>query len=53
MSSVYHGWLRAVVTHSLCLAMWLNCCPPVFSLPQDDEQAAIRRLAENYFAVYQ
>jgi CHAT domain-containing protein/ketosteroid isomerase-like protein len=52
MSPVPHGRSR-VALHFLCLVMWLSCCPVVLSLPQNDEQAAIRRLVENYFAAYQ
>jgi CHAT domain-containing protein/Tfp pilus assembly protein PilF len=32
--------------------VWLGCCP-AFSLPQADEQGAIRRLVKSYFAAYQ
>ncbi len=51
MSPVYHGW--SIALRSLGLAIWLLCSLPAPALPQADEQTAIRRLAENYFAAYQ
>jgi CHAT domain-containing protein/tetratricopeptide (TPR) repeat protein len=53
MLRVSRGRLRAARLCSLCLAVWLGCCPAAFSLPQADEQEAIRRLALKYFAAYQ
>lgn len=51
MLPVADGQLRAI--RSWCLVVWLCCCLSAQALPQADEQAAIRRLSEAYFAAYQ
>ena len=53
MSPLNQARLRASASPSWCLAMCLGCCLVAQALPQADDQTAIRRLAEAYFAAYQ
>ena len=53
MSRVANGRLQAITMLSWCLVLWAGCCLTALALPQTDNQTAIRRLAEAYFAAYQ
>ena len=53
MSSGDNGRLLASAMRSWCLALCLGCWLVVSAVAQVDEQAAIRHLAEAYFAAYQ